>query len=344
MTTQLDASVAFGLETLYGTAVAPTRAYEFTDESLEWQPSFVQGVGLRAGSRMHRAARRGLGKQAAGGDFTVECVSKGFGFLWNAALGASTSTMISAGPAYQQNHSVLLQDYLPSYTIQKGIPLLGSATVKPHTFAGAQCKSFELSISTGGILTMKQSYMAKSIDTTVATYTAPVYPATPQLFTFTGGAITIGGTVTAPTATALATGGTAVADIRDWSLSWDNKLDEAGYTFGNSGMRGRPGALGLASGSGKITAEFDSAVLRDAYLNQTDLGMVMNFVCPVAITGAVFPTISVYIPDIRLEGEIPKASNSNGDVITQSISYTILDSLVSSGPLVVSCITPDTAI
>lgn len=342
MTTQLDASVSFGVETMYGTAVAPTRSYEFTDEGFDWQPDFVQGVGLRVGSRMHRSARRGLGKQAAGGDFTVECVSKGMGFLWNAALGASVSSMVSTG-IYQQNHSVLLQDYLPSYTVQKGIPLLGSATITPQTYAGSQCKSFELSVSTGGILTLKQTFMSKSVDTTTS-YTAAVYPTAPQLFTFAGGSLVIGGSITAPTTTTLATGGTAVADIRDWSLSWDNKLDEAGYTFGNNGMRGRPGALGLAAGTGKITAEFDTTVLRDAYFNQSDLGMVMNFIAPTVISGAVHPQISVYIPEIRLEGEMPKASNSNGDVITQSIGYTILDSLVSSGPLVISQVTSDTAV
>ena len=38
---------------------------------------------------------------------------------------------------------------------------------------------------------------------------------------------------------------------------------------------------------------------------------------------------------------MPKASNSNGDVITQSIGYTILDSLAGS-PLIVSCMTGGT--
>nr|QOL00387.1 hypothetical protein [uncultured organism] len=338
--TQLDASMSFGLEGTYGTPVTPTRSYEFTDETFDWQPSFVQGKGLRVGTRVDRSGRRALGKQGAGGDLTIEAASKGMGFLWNAALGTSVSTLVSTG-IYQQIHTPIANDYLPSYTIQKGVPLLGGS-ITAQTYAGCQAKSFELSVSTGGILTLKTAFMAKGVDTSTA-YTAATYAAAPvQIFTFVGGAITIGGTVTLPTTTALATGGTSVGDIRDWSLSWDNKLDDNGYTFGNSGKRGRPGALGLASGTGKVTAEFDSTILRDAYFNQTDLAMVMTFQAQNVISASVYPTIQVVIPEIRLEGEMPKANK--GDVITQSIGYTVLDAQVAASPIYIVQVTPDSAV
>jgi len=339
MTTELDCSVGFSVaEASYATNTVVTKWAEFVDESFDWDPTFVQGVGLRVGSRVARSARRKLGKVAAKGDYTVEAVTKGIGFLFNAALGSSVSTVTTA-PAYQQLHTVATSDYLPSFTIQKGIPPLGGGATLPHTFTGAVCQSMEMTAANGGSLQVKTSWNAKDV-TTATAYAAPSYAAAPELFTFVDGSITIGGAVTVPTTTTLATGGTVAADITDWSLMWDNAIDGSGFTFGSSGRRGRKPAVGLAQGTGKITAEFDSVTLRDAYLAQTDLAMVLKFQSSVAITGAVFPTIQVVIPNIRLEGELPKSNG--GDVVTQSIGYTVLDGLTAASPLYIAYITTDT--
>lgn len=340
MTTELDCSITMAKETVYGTPVATSRAYEFVSETFDWTPTFSQGAGLRVASRLARAKRRKLSKSEVGGDMTVECVSKGMGYLWNACLGVSTSTIIGAGPGYQQLHTVATTDYLPSYTIQKGIPPLGGGATLPHTFAGMVASSFDLSIAPGGILTLKVVWVGKSFDTSTA-YAAPTYVVSEELFTFIDGAITVGGTVTMPTTTTLATGGTVVADITDWSLAWDNKLDQGGFTLGGAGKRTRSPAAGLAVATGKITAEFDTTTLRDAFVAQTDLAMVLTFQTTNQISAGVYPTIQVVLPDIRLDSELPKSNG--GAPVVLSMPYTVLDNLVAS-PLQVAVVTTDTAI
>lgn len=330
------------LEGTYGTAVTVSRFYEFVGETFDWSPTFVQGAGLRVASRVARAARRKLSKSAANGDLTLEPVSVGMGQIWNGALGVSTSTIIPSSTAFQQVHTPTKSDYLPSYTIQKGVPPLGGGTTLPHTFKGCTATGFDFTATNGGITMLKVTYDIKDYDTST-TYAAPSYPAAPELFTFVDGTITIGGTLTTPTTTALAsvTGGVA-NDIVDFQLAWDNKCDTGGYNFGGAGKRTRSPAVGLASGTGKLTAEFDAVTLRDAYLNQTDLAVVMTFKSTVALTAGVFPTLQIVIPDVRLEGEIPK-SNAGG-VITQSIPYTVLDNTVASSALYVVSVTADTAL
>lgn len=341
MTTQLDASIGIGKESTFGTAVVVDRFYEFVDEKFEWKPTFVQGQGLRVGARLARNDRRKLGKSEAEGELNIEAVSKGIGRLLEAALGASTSTMIAAGPGYQQNHTLTTTDPLPSYTIQKGTPPIGGGATSALTFTGAVCKSLELSCSAGDILQMKISFACRDVVSNIG-YAAPSYPAAPELFTFVDAAITIGGTVTQPTTTALATGGTAVANITEWSFSIDNKLDDGGFGFGGAGKRGRKQVVGMAEAKGKITAEYTDNTLRDAYLNQTPLSMVVTFQSTVSIAAGVFPTLQVVLPLIKLEGELPKSNG--GKPITQSIDYTVLDPATAAAPVTIVYRTADTTI
>jgi hypothetical protein len=342
MTTQLDASIGIGKETTYGTAVVTDRFFEFLDEKFEWKPTFVQGQGLRVGTRVARNDRRKLGKQEAEGEISIEAVSKGMGRLFEAALGSSVSTQIAAGPGYQQNHTLATTDPLPSYTIQKGTPTIGGGATQALTFSGAVCKSLEISCSTGDIVQIKTAWTARDVVSNIG-YAAPSYPTTPELFTFVDGAITIGGTVTMPTATALATGGTTVATITDFDLTIDNKLDDGGFTIGGGGKKTRRPVVSLADVKGKLTAEYQDNVLRDAYLNQTGLAVVLTFQSSIAITAGVFPTLQIVLPMVKLEGDLPNASA--GKPIMQSIDYTVLDPSVSGqAPLYVIYRTADTTI
>lgn len=342
MTTQLDCSIGLKKETTYGTAVVVDRFVEFVDESLAWNPTFVQGAGMRVGSRAARSARRVLAKQAAGGDFTVEAVHKGLGPILEALFGSATSTLVPAQTGvYQQVFTLSTTDPIPSYTIQKGIPTIGGGAATPHTFLGAVCQSGEFSASNSDIVKIKTSWNAKEVKTDIA-YAAPSYVAAPELFHFAQGAITIGGSQTVPTATALAGGGTTVATIEDFSVSVDNKLDEGGFNFGSGGKRGRKPVVGLADIKGKVTAEYSDTSLRDAYLAQTPLALTLTFTVPIVIGASANPTLQIHIPDLRLEGEIPKAAA--GGPIKQSIDFTVLDNLVAASPIYVVLRTTDTAL
>jgi hypothetical protein len=342
VTTQLDCSVGMKKETTYGTAVTVDRFPEFIDESLAWNPSFVQGAGMRVGSRLARSGRRVLAKQSAGGDINVELVSKGLGTFLEALFGVGVSTAVPGqSGVFQQLYTPTTTDPLNSYTIQKGIPPLGGGAATAMTFLGAVCTSGEFSASNADIVKLKTTWDAKEVKTDVA-YAAPSYVAGGELFHFAEGAITIGGSQTPPTATALATGGTVAATIEDFSVSFDNKIDDGGFTFGGSGKRNRKPVVGLADAKGKVTAEYSDTVLRDAYLNQTALALTLTFLSATVIGSSANYALQFHFPDIRLEGELPKSAA--GSPVKQSIDFTVLDGLVAGSPVYVALVTTDTAI
>lgn len=340
MTTQFDCTIGLKKETTYGTPVTVDKFFEFTEEDLGWKPTFVDGSATRYGMRVQAADRRVLVKDACGGGFTVEAMTKGLGALFEAALGVGTSTQIGATAAYQQLFTPTTAG-MPSYTIQKGIPPLGGGAVQPQTYSGMVCTGFEFNVDNSGVPTFKFNWEGKGLDTATA-YAAASYPADNDLLTFVNGTITVGGTVTVPTATALATGGTAAANVRSATFSWDNNTDSEGYNFGNAGQRGRAPVLGLRSGSGTLVVDYTDNTLRDAYLNQTELSIVLTFQGDTAIAGTDYPTIQLCIPCVRLNGEMPKAAG--GDVITQSIEFNVYDNRVAAEPLYVAIVTPETSI
>lgn len=341
MTIQADCSIGFKKETTFGTAVVPDRFLEFTSESLDLDRTFYQGSGLRPGSRVIRSGRRALTKDGAKGDIELEVPTRGLGTFLEALLGVSSSTMVSTG-LYQQLFTLIKDDYLPSLTLQKGIPRLGANVVDAYTLRGAVASSFEFSMANADVLKLKSSWVGQQVDTSIA-YATPSYPAAVDLFSFVGAGLVVGGgAVTVPTATALATGGTTVANVRDFSVSVDQKLDGGGFNVGSAGKRSRRPAVGLAEVKGKITAEYDATTFRDALLSQTPMSLVATFQGPTDITSGNKPTLQITVPDLRFEDELPKSNG--GDVIVQNINWTGFDGLVAPQPLYVAVRTADTAL
>lgn len=335
MTTQLDSSIGIKKETTFGTGVVVDRFPEFLSENLEWKPEYMLGKGLRAGSRVVRASRRQLGKHHVEGDISLEACARGLGIFFEALLGQVTSTIIGAGPAYQHLFTLTNTDPMPSYTIQKGIPLLVNGAVQPHTFKGMTCTKGSISSAVGEIVKLDTSWYGKAIDTATA-YATPSYIAetSQELFTFLHGAVTLGtAAITVPTTTALATGGTAAGNVRDFSLSIDNKMDTNGYTYGGGGTIGRRPTLGYTDITGKLTIEFDSVTQRDAYLNNTSQSLVMTFTTATTLQASVFNTLQIVCPVIKLDGETPKAVSDG--VVLQNVGFTVLHNSVDAPVYVV---------
>jgi hypothetical protein len=344
VTTQLDCSIGIKKESTYGTAVTVDQFVEFLTESLDRSPTFVQGTPLRVGSRVPRSGRRQLAAEGAGGAIGLEAQIRGLGIFLEAALGAVTSTAVpGATGAFQQVHTPSTTDPVASYTIQKGIPPLGGGATHAFTFPGCVCKGFELSAKADSTVELSFDWVGRQVRTDIA-YAAPSYPANTDVLTFMHGALVVGGTVTAPTTTALATGGTVVGNVVDASLKWDNGLDEGGRGMGGAGMITRKPVLGTGGIEGTLTAEYTDTVLRDAYMNQTNLALLLTFTHPSALgTGTpVNPVLQVYVPVVRLDGEIPKANA--GAPVRQSVKFTGLDGTVATSPIYVVYRTADTAV
>lgn len=333
MTTQLDFSVGLGKESTYGTPVTPTRFIE-SEAKLKYDVKTAQGRGLRPGKNVHRLNRHVPVHFEGSGEFAIDVPTRGFGFLLNALFGQVTNTLVpDTTPAvYQQNHVLQnASDPALTFTVQEILPTLGGVTSSPHTFTGCVFDSMELSAKEGAILEAKFSVTARELLTSVAA-AATSYPADDELFTFVHGAISIGGTLTEPTSTSLASlSGTPAANIADFSLSVKRNLDGDGWNLGGAGKRSRAPLYGVPELTGKITAEYTDNVLRDAYLQQTALALVLTFEHNTVIGGTDKPTLQVVLPAVRLGGEVP--TSDGGKPVKLSIDFEAFDDGAAAQPI-----------
>lgn len=334
MVTTQDCSIGIAQESTYKTSVTPTRWYEFTDESLDWDKNVKQGLGLRVGRRVARSARRTVPTAQGGGDITLELTSKGLGLFLNAALGTGVSTLVSAG-TYQQNFT--LGDTLPSLTIQKGVVELGGP-VDPYTFLGCMVSGWELNVPNSDIATLKLTIDAGDL-TTATAYAAPSYAAEPvNLFHFKGATISTG-TFTAPTTTALASAATPLASVRSFSLSCNNNLSADRFNMGGAGRKDKP-TVGLRDISGTAVIEYADTTFRDAVLNETPMALVAALTAGALSTGN--ETFQVALPEVKFDKELAKANKT--DLVLQSMAFTVLDNLTAAQPIWLSTRTADAAL
>jgi hypothetical protein len=333
-----ECSVGIIPEVTWGTPLTVTRWAEFTSESLDFNKAVKQGMGLRVGSRVARSPRRVVATSNPQGDVEFELCSKGMGLWWQVALGTGVSTLVS-GSTQQQLFTLSTAALAPSVTIQKGVVELGG-TVDPYTYAGMTCGAVEITCPKGDIAKAKFSFLGKSLATATG-YTAPSYPAAPvNLFHFAQGAITVGGAVTAPTTTAMASGGTAVANVRDFSLKIDNGLAGDRFNLGGAGLIAQP-TYGLRAITGNMTIEYDSTTIRDAYIADTPLAVTLTFTTGTALSTG-FEQFQIVLPEIKLDGDIPNANGT--DLITLNVPFTVLDNLTAAQPIWIAQRTADAAL
>lgn len=345
MSTLYDASFGIATETTYKTYAAPGRHFEYIDEGFTWDKGVKVAQGLRVGRRGDAVERRYVPTADGKGSLDIELANKGMGLLFNAALGASTSTIIAATTAYQQVHTY--GDAPASLTVQKGIPRITAATgavaaVDPITFLGCVVTDVELTFPVDGIATAKFGFDVGDYTTaqSLAAITLPT-----GMYQFHGDQITttsFGGTLTGPTTTALAsvTGATAVG-FRDFSVKIETPYADDRFNGGAAGRKSKPAIKGLRKVTGKFTAEYDSVTFRDAYLADTTVPLLLSYQ-GANISGANYDAFQVVIPAAKLDQGMPMANN--GDIVLVDYNFTAYEPVGGGNQISLVQVSTDTAI
>jgi hypothetical protein len=303
----IGASLGIAAESTYGTYVTPSRFYEFTDESLEYEKETVASEGLRAGGFMPRVQRRLVTAVGGTGDLTMDLPTKGLGLLLNQALGSVTVAQQGGTTAYLQTHT--LGDLAgKSFTAQVGVPRT-DGTVIPKTLLGCKVASFELACAAGELASATFSIDARDVvsNQTLAT---PSYSPTTGLFSFLGGTVRLDGT--------------AIAAIGGASVSVDNGLKTDRRFFGGSGRKSEPIIADWRTVEGSLDAEFtaDGATLMDRYMTDTTVAIVLEFV-GATISGSFSELLRVTMPACKFNGS--SASVGGPDVVTLDMGFTAFD-------------------
>lgn len=219
---------------------------------------------------------------------------------------------------------------------------------RPVTSSGIPAGTTIAAVTSSTTATLSANATGTGTALTIGTAAAtPSYPSAATTNSLHYGQLvgSLGGTLTAPTSTALASvaSGTSIASLRAFSLKVDNAIDDGRW---NGSQARRQPTVGRRMGTISIDTEYDSttgALLREAQLNQTDVGPIL-----LTFTGAYLgvagynEVLQLVIPSAKVDsGAIPQPSDDK--TIVTSVQYKLLDNLSAAQPLWIVLRTLDTA-
>jgi tail tube protein len=315
--TGLDAQLMFAAESTWGTAVTPTRAIEFNEESLEFAPTWLEPESLRVGTIFKRASRIKQSRKSVEGDATFDVLTKGMGLLVKHMLGSavSTPTLIN-GTSYKQVHT-------PSgfvglgLTTQVGRPE-PSGTVRAFTYSGCKVMSWEFNLEDGSTPNLKLSFLGRQESTATALATASFLSGAAS-FDFSQATIKLGGTPsTSAGETTIASGVAATTVIRSISISGENPMADERFGIGNAGLRSEPLQNDIPTITGSLDAEFNKTELYDLFSANTTVALQLDLTGAI-VSGSNNYLFSFILPAVKLKKAAPAVGGP--DVVSMSTDF-----------------------
>jgi len=299
MANRQENQVGIKAETTYNVAVTVDRFYPYIDGTEgNWDTRQRQGQGIMVGTRRGwRGDRRVL--PIGQGEVTIksEIGSRQFGLLLEAAAGIGTVTAITGGSQQNFTPTVTGTTMPKSYTIQLG-KVRNDGTIDTETYAGCTAVSAELECPEDDIITLSVTAESLTNQPGVGLATAS-YTAASYLFDHSQGAGGLGGTLTVPTTTALATGLTAFTSFRSWKLSWEQNADIERWVIGG---RNQP-TVGTIDPQFEADVEYNDLSLRTPYLAGASIPVYTTHTTT-EVVGSGFSQLQVVIPQLFFESPV----------------------------------------
>jgi hypothetical protein len=337
----LSGQVGAVAEVTYGTPVTVTHFYEFLSENMQFVPTWLDGMGLKAGQAYNRSSRTVVSQSDVNGDLTMEhtsgeaanAVADSMGFWWKWALGSALTTpTVVLGTAFKQVHTngSKAGQFI---TIQVGRPQISGVTVQPFTYVSCKVTDFEFSCNDNQIAQLKLTIDGRT-ELTSTGLAAASYPTPNGLFSFANASVmTIGGTASTSAGETTIAGGSSLGSLVNGIVltgSTPMKLDR--YGLGNQGLKGEPIENAIPTITGTLSTEFFSRTeLYDVFKTAGTTPMQIDFTkfdpagndANGVASGPNPYRLSIILPAVKFK---TASVNVGGpDVIPQSIGFQAYD-------------------
>lgn len=331
----LGSSVGFGVESTFGTVPTITNWLPVTSQSLSLDVEHIMSEGLVAGRAVQQSSRYVVNKKGASGSIEFDSLANGMGLLLRHMIGderayATTKTTVTSG-VYSYSFRPGTLPTSSSLTFQLGIPTRSGSVVTGNV-PGSVISEWEISNEVDGLLTSSLTIAGRDWVPSASDITSVSYPTGTELFSFAGGAATVGGTS---------------AEVRSISVACNHGLDLERYQIASSTLRSQPvqsamreitGSVELEFGAGPGTWATDS--LMDKYRAGTTVALVATWTGSTAISGTYYPSISFSIPKALITSATPTVEGP--DMVMQTIEFMALeDSANSVEPLTVTYVSSE---
>jgi hypothetical protein len=283
----LSGQVGTVAESVYGTPVTVTRFWEFLSENFQFNPAFLDGMGLKAGQAYNRSSRTVVSQFDVNGDITMEhtdgsaasVAADSMGWWWKQALGSAIVTpTVVLGTAFKQIHTNGSKAGFFA-TLQVGRPQISGITVQPFTYTGVKITDWEFSCNDNQIAQLKCTCDGQT-ELTATGLAAASYPTPNSLFSFADAKnFKIGGTAsTAAGETTIAAGVAVASRVTGITIVSSTPMKVDRYGLGNAGLKGEPIENAIPTITGTLATEFFSRTeLYDLFKANTVTPLQLDF-------------------------------------------------------------------
>src|SRR5258707_7062409 len=322
-----------------GTVV--THFYELLSENFVFNPSWLDGQGLKSGQAFKRGSRTVQSRFDVNGDLTMEhtsgeapnAVADSMGFWWKYALGSTLVTpTVVVGTAYKQVHTngTKAGQYI---ACQFGRPQILSTTVQPFYFAGVKVTQWDFSCNDNQIAQLKVTFDGRTELTSVA-LAAASYPTPNGLFAFSNASVfTLGGTATTSAGETTIAGRTPIPSlVNGITITGATPMKVDQYGLGNAGLKAEPIENAIPTITGTLNTEFYSRTeLYDVFKASGTNPLQIDFTkfdsagndANGAAAGANPYRLSILLPAVKFK--TASANVTSPDVIPQSVGFQAYD-------------------
>ena len=306
MASILDQVVQIGVESTYGTAVAPTRAYEAKADTFQRDVEYIQSIGFRKDMETILSGRDTTVSLGATGSIEMDVMDKGMGLLLQHTLGTSAIAQQGSTAAYLQTFTTNDTGGTGSFTVQSS-KVDSGGTARGFTNEGSVITGFNINQELGANTSMTFNFDSETEQTSTAIAT-PSYPSSMTPFNYTMATIEIDDS--------------AVNTFTSFSLEGDLAMDTARRHLKGSATKSQPKRSGVPSYTGTITGEFADLTQYAAFVAGTEFKLEFIATAGTAIAGSYYPYFHVTMPKCKWTGSTPVSSLDA--MTTIDLPYTVL--------------------
>lgn len=294
-------------ESVYGTPVVTTRFFEYDEESIADDFRRTSSNALRSGQAVERVDRFTPWNGGGAGSVTMEVLTKSFAWWFKHMFGTVATSGPDGNGAYTHTGTVVLNNLLGKFfTAQVNRPLHPAGTNQAFTCHGGKVTSWEIANSVDGHLMATLDLDFEEVETATGLAVAS-YPTGMLPLSWVGGVATIGGTQ---------------FDFSEVGIKVSNGLNvDRRYARANP-LKKEPVEAERRVIEFSIKGDFSDLTQRNRVASSTAAGAVAALVAswtgPVAIGGAVFPKLTLTIPEARFDKW--ESNNSGADPLEQTLT------------------------
>jgi hypothetical protein len=322
----LDSQLGTKTETTVGTVVTADHFFTFDSADISYDPSYLEGQGIRAGKTFKSISQAGIARKAATGKIELPLMYKGMSWWMTHMFGASQT------PAVVPSGTLAFESYFTpgglrgkSFSTQIGKPEPSTGTVQSFNYNGCKITDWEIAWADNANTLLTVTVDAFNEAQGTPALAAATYPTGNGLFNF--GHVTtfkVGGTVSTTSGKTSITSGTSVVTVVDkLTLTGKNTLATTRYGLGNGGVKKEQLEEDFTAITGSFSGEYLESEWQSQFRAGTTTALQIDSVSPNFIESSTPYLFSVILPAVKITKAQPTVSGPG--LVTIAGEFTVYD-------------------